>query len=82
MLTLFISIYFQSHFIQFKREMYCLGLGANLAFITCSNQAQRAPDCDALQQVAVDADCLEQIAAADSSAAYSCTTPLGRNILQ
>ena len=42
MLTLFISIYmyFQSHFIQIKREMSCLG--ANLAFITCSSQAHSA----------------------------------------
>ncbi len=31
----------------------------------------------ALQQVAVDADYLEQKAAADSSAAYSCTTGVG-----
>ena len=36
--TLFISIYFQSHLIKIKIEMYCFK--ARLAFITCSNQAK------------------------------------------
>ncbi len=38
MLTLFISIYFQSHLLQIKREMYCFR--ARLAFITCNNHVQ------------------------------------------
>ena len=38
MLTVFISIYFWSHLIQIKREMYCFR--KRLAFITCSNHAQ------------------------------------------
>ena len=34
MLTHLISIYFQRHLIQIKRELYCL------EFISCSNQSQ------------------------------------------
>ncbi len=41
MLTFFVSIYFWSHLIQIKREMY--RFRARLAFITCSNHAQGAP---------------------------------------
>ena len=37
MQTLFIRIYFWSHLIQIKREMYCFRAG--LAFITCSTVA-------------------------------------------
>ncbi len=38
MLTLVISINFQPHLIQIRREMY--RSRASLAFISCSNQAQ------------------------------------------